>query len=49
MQAHCRRSEAFILSGNRETTQWLRLRADARMPLVIGGTDCRLIKYTVRP
>ena len=49
MQAHCRRSEAFILSGNRETTQWLRMRADARMPLVIGGTDCRLIKYTVRP
>ena len=49
MQAHCRRSEAFILSGNKETTQWLRMRADTRMPLVIGGTDCRLIKYTVRP
>ncbi len=48
VQAHCRRSEAFILSGNKETTRWLRMRADARMPLVIGGSDCRLIKYTVR-
>ena len=47
-QAHCRESQAFVLSGNREATQWLRMRADARIPLVIGGVDCRLIKYTVR-
>ena len=48
VQAHCRESRAFVLSGNRDATQWLRMRADARMPLTIGGADCRFIKYTVR-
>ena len=49
VQAHCREAQACILSGNKSTTQWLRMKANSRTPLTIGGADCRLIKYTVGP
>ncbi|CAK0784504.1 hypothetical protein CVIRNUC_007708 [Coccomyxa viridis] len=49
LKAHCREAQAFVLSGNKSTTQWLRMKADNRTPLTIGGADCRLIKYTVLP
>ncbi|KAL4551698.1 hypothetical protein Ndes2526B_g05966 [Nannochloris sp. 'desiccata'] len=41
-------ADAFILSGSSTATQHLRLRADKRMPLTIGGVDCRLLQYHIR-
>ena len=39
----------FVLSGNAEITQALRMRATRRSPLTIGGADCRLLQYDVLP
>lgn len=47
LQARCPEAQAFVLSGNKDVTQYLRMRADQRMPITIGGMDCRLVKYTV--
>jgi 23S rRNA G2445 N2-methylase RlmL len=41
-------ADAFILSGSSTATQHLRLRADKRMPVTIGGVDCRLLQYHIR-
>jgi 23S rRNA G2445 N2-methylase RlmL len=41
-------AEAFILSGSTTATQHLRLRADKRIPITIGGVDCRLLQYQIR-
>ena len=49
LQARCPEAQAYVLSGNKDITQFLRMRADQRMPMTIGGMDCRLIKYTVSP
>lgn len=48
MQDQCPRATAYVLSGNKDVTRHLRMKADQRFPLTIGGTDCRLVKYTVR-
>jgi putative N6-adenine-specific DNA methylase len=40
-------SEAYILSGNAQVTQHLKLRADRKYPLTIGGTKCRLMQYII--
>jgi len=40
-------SEAYILSGNAQVTQHLKLRADRKYPLTIGGTTCRLMQYSI--
>ena len=47
LQARCPHAQAFILSGNKDVTKHLRMKAEQRMPITIGGMDCRLIKYTV--
>ena len=39
MQARCRPAQAFILSGNRDVTKHLRMKAEQRMLLTIGGMD----------
>jgi putative N6-adenine-specific DNA methylase len=41
-------AEAFVLSGNPAATRAMRLRADRRLPITIGGVDCRLLKYEIR-
>jgi len=41
-------SEAYILSGSTEATKHLKLRASKRIPLTIGGVDCRLLQYSIR-
>jgi 23S rRNA G2445 N2-methylase RlmL len=41
-------AQAFLLSGNTQATQHLRLRSDRRLPLTIGGVDCRLLQYEIR-
>lgn len=40
-------SKAYILSGNSRTTQYLRLKSSRKLPLSIGGTDCRLLEYSI--
>lgn len=37
----------WILSGNKDLTQFLRLRAERRFPIINGGIDCRFIHYKV--
>jgi putative N6-adenine-specific DNA methylase len=49
LQRECPEAKVGILSGNKEVTSRLRMRADRRCPLTIGGVDCRLLKYTVSP
>jgi 23S rRNA G2445 N2-methylase RlmL len=41
-------SKAFLLSGNKEATMGLRMKADRRHVLSVGGTDCRLLQYSIR-
>ena len=48
LKEQCGGADAYLLSGSAEATQGLRLRADRRWPLSIGGVDCRLLKYSVR-
>lgn len=40
-------SMAFVLSGDPMPTQWLRLRAEDRLPVMNGGIDCRFLRYPV--
>ena len=49
MQGQCNETAVFVLSGNAEITQALRMRATRRSPLTIGGADCRLLQYDVLP
>lgn len=39
--------DVWILSGNKDLTQFLRLRAERRYPIINGGIDCRFIHYKV--
>ena len=39
---------AFLLSGNPEATKGLRLKAERRYPITVGGVDCRLLRYSIR-
>lgn len=41
-------ADAFILSGSTTATQSLRLKSDKRIPITIGGIDCRLLQYHIR-
>lgn len=47
LKEHGEGSEAFIISGSKHATQFLRMRADKRFPLTVGGADCRLLKYSI--
>lgn len=40
-------TDAYVLSGSSKTTQDLRLKASRRIPLKIGGIDCRLLQYSI--
>ncbi|GAB4823363.1 hypothetical protein N2152v2_010409 [Parachlorella kessleri] len=48
LKEQCGGAEACLLSGSSDATQHLRLRADKKWPLTIGGVDCRLLKYSIR-
>lgn len=39
--------QAFLLSGSTQATQHLRLKSDARIPVTVGGIDCRLLRYRI--
>jgi putative N6-adenine-specific DNA methylase len=47
LKGQCGGAEAYLLCGNPRATQALKLRADARFPLTVGGVDCRLLKYGI--
>eukprot|EP01025_Chloroclados_australasicus_P064986 TRINITY_DN8782_c0_g3_i1.p1 TRINITY_DN8782_c0_g3~~TRINITY_DN8782_c0_g3_i1.p1 ORF type:complete len:470 (+),score=32.72 TRINITY_DN8782_c0_g3_i1:72-1412(+) len=47
LKTQCPGVEAYILSGNKNVTKYLRLQADQRFPVTIGGVNCRLIKYKI--
>ena len=48
LKEQCGGAEAYLLSGSADATQHLRLRADKKWPLSIGGVECRLLKYSIR-
>ncbi|CAG9467463.1 unnamed protein product [Pedinophyceae sp. YPF-701] len=45
----CGGSRAYILSGNKDVTRHLRMKAAQRHPLTLGSVDCRLIEYYILP
>lgn len=40
-------ANAFVLSGSAGATQALKMRASRRIPVTIGGVDCRLLEYQI--
>jgi len=48
LKQNCAGASAFALSGSRDLTKHLRLRASARMPITIGDVDCRLLRYDIQ-
>jgi len=49
LHERCAGAEAWVLSGNREVTRLLRLRASARVPVMNGPIECRWLRYELRP
>jgi putative N6-adenine-specific DNA methylase len=47
LKGQAKGANAFLLSGNSKATAGLRLKAEGKVPLTIGGVDCRLLKYTM--
>eukprot|EP00803_Ostreobium_quekettii_P011429 evm.model.scf_1198EXC.3 EVM.evm.TU.scf_1198EXC.3 scf_1198EXC:29856-37483(+) len=47
LRQKCQGATAYVLSGNSENTRHLGMRASRKFPLVIGGVQCRLLKYDV--
>ena len=47
LKGQCPKSDAFVLSAHKDLGYFLRMKASARMPLTIGGQDCRLLHYKV--
>jgi hypothetical protein len=45
----CTGADVFLLSGNAEATRNMRLRADRKWPISVGGIDCRVLHYKVLP
>ena len=48
LKSECGGAEAYVLSGNPYATRHMRLKAEQRQPVTIGGVDCRLLKYSIR-
>ncbi|KAK9908246.1 hypothetical protein WJX75_004747 [Coccomyxa subellipsoidea] len=49
LKGECPEADVAVLSGNKHITSLLRMKADRRFPMTVGGVDCRLIKYKVLP
>lgn len=41
--------DAFALCGDPELSRSIGMRANRKFPVVVGGVDCRLLKYEVFP
>ncbi|KAK9811854.1 hypothetical protein WJX72_011203 [[Myrmecia] bisecta] len=49
LKGQCPNASAYVLSGNKDITRQLFMKAERRIPLTLGGKDCRLLKYQVLP
>jgi putative N6-adenine-specific DNA methylase len=49
LKQECAPSTAWLLSGAPENTQFLGLKATARLPLQVGPVDARLLRYDILP
>eukprot|EP00899_Mesostigma_viride_P021308 jgi/Mesvir1/29179/Mv25947-RA.3 len=49
LKESCRRADVFVLSGNAQVTRGLRMKAEKKYPVVVGGVDCRVMHYKVLP
>ncbi|GAQ80938.1 hypothetical protein KFL_000660330 [Klebsormidium nitens] len=49
LKDQCTGADVFLLSGNADATRNMRLRADRKWPLSVGGIDCRVLHYKVLP
>jgi putative N6-adenine-specific DNA methylase len=38
---------AYIMSGNSDCTQYLKLRSERRHPIMVGGVKCKILKYSM--
>ena len=48
-QDQCSGASAFILSGNPEAAKELNMRPSSRTALSLGGIDCQVLEYKIRP
>ncbi len=48
LHRHCQGSRAFVLSGDRDLSRHLGLRASRKLPVRNGPIDCRLLCYEIR-
>jgi 23S rRNA G2445 N2-methylase RlmL len=48
LKTHFKGWNVWLLSGNKELTQHLGMRAERRYPIINGGIDCRYIHYKVK-
>lgn len=48
MKKECAGATAFLLSGNPKASQGLRMKADRKYPVTVGGVDCRVLQYSIR-
>ncbi len=49
LQSQCNETAVHVLSGNAEATGALRMKASGKHMLMLGGVDCRLLRYDVLP
>ncbi|MCB9072353.1 MAG: RNA methyltransferase [Bdellovibrionaceae bacterium] len=47
MKTHFKGWDVWVLSGNKDLTKHLSMRAEQRFPIINGGIDCRFIHYRV--
>ncbi len=48
LKSHCDGASAMILSGSKEATRHLRLKASKKFPLRHGKLDCRVLRYEIQ-
>ena len=48
-QSQCNDTAVYVLSGNAEATGALRMKASGKHALMLGGVECRLLRYDVLP
>ena len=49
LQSQCNETSVYVLSGNADATKALRMKASGKHSLMLGGVDCRLLRYDVLP
>ena len=49
LKRECSNADVTVLSGNSSVTRELRMKADRKRPVTVGGIDCRVMHYKVLP